>query len=133
MTSIANCPCDVFVHPEPLSIHAGLTTIPRQIATFAEFRRAMLAAIPRHPALAQWRARGEQDLGVMLIEMWAYVCDVLAFYDEAISHETYLRTARRDPSVRMACSDTGHAPRWQPPCASPSRRPAGHRSSFRPA
>ncbi len=31
----ANCPCDVFVHPEPLAIDAGLTTIPRQLADFA--------------------------------------------------------------------------------------------------
>ena len=110
-TKAANCPCDVFVHPEPLSIDAGLTTIPRQIATFPEFRRAMLAAIPTEPALAQWRARGDQDLGVMLIEMWAYVCDVLAFYDETIAHESYLRTARRDPSVRMLVGLLGYRPR----------------------
>ena len=110
-TTDANCPCDVFVHPQPLSIDAGLTTIPRQIATFPQFRRAMLAAIPTQPALAQWRARGDQDLGGMLIEMWAYVCDVLAFYDETIAHESYLRTARRDSSVRMLVGLLGYRPR----------------------
>jgi hypothetical protein len=106
-----NCPCDVFVHPQALSIDAGLSTIPRQIATFPQFRRAMLAAIPTEPALAQWRARGDQDLGVMLIEMWAYVCDLLAFYDETIAQESYLRTARRDPSVRMLVGLLGYRPR----------------------
>jgi hypothetical protein len=106
-----NCPCDVLLHPQPLSIDAGLSTIPRQIATFPEFRRAMLAAIPTQPALAQWRARGDQDLGVMLIEMWAYVCDVLAFYDETIAQEGYLRTAKRDPSVRMLVGLLGYRPR----------------------
>jgi predicted phage baseplate assembly protein len=98
------------VHPQPLSIDAGLATIPRQIATFADFRRAMLAAIPTEPPLNQWRPR-DQDLGMMLIEMWAYVCDVLGFYDETIAHESYLRTARRDPSVRMLVGLLGYRPR----------------------
>ncbi len=47
----------------------------------------------------------------MLIEMWAYVCDVLSFYDETIAHESYLRTARRDPSVRMLVGLLGYRPR----------------------
>ena len=29
----------------------------------------------------------------MLLEMWAYVLDVLAFYEERIANETYLQTA----------------------------------------
>jgi hypothetical protein len=111
MTTPANCPCDVFVHPEPLSIDAGLSVIPRQIATFAQFRHAMLSALPTKPALADWRARGDQDLGVMLVEMWAYVCDVIAFYDETIAHESYLRTARLTPSVRKLVSLLGYRPR----------------------
>ena len=106
-----NCPCDAFVHPEPLAIDAGLVTIPRQIAGFAEFRHAMLSAVPTHAALFGFRARGDQDLGVMLIEMWAYVCDVLAFYDETIAHEAYLRTARLSPSVRKLVGLLGYRPR----------------------
>lgn len=110
MTTI-NCPCDDFVHPAPLAIDAGLSVIPRQIATFAEFRHAMLRALPTKPALAEWRARGDQDLGVMLLEMWAYVCDVVAFYDETIAHESYLRTARLTPSVRKLVGLLGYRPR----------------------
>ena len=86
MTTPTSCPCDVFLHPEPLSIDAGLSVIPRQIATFAQFRHAMLSALPTKPALADWRARGDQDLGVMLIEMWAYVCDVSAFRACDVDH-----------------------------------------------
>lgn len=111
MSATPNCPCDVFVHPQPLAIDAGLTTIPRQIAGFAEFRHAMLSALPAHAALFDFRARGDQDLGVMLIEMWAYVCDVLAFYDETIAHEAYLRTARLSPSVRKLVGLLGYRPR----------------------
>jgi hypothetical protein len=98
-------------YPRSLVIPAGLSQIPRQVAGFAEFRRAMLASIPRHPALHQWRARGDDNFGVMLIEMWAYVADGLAFYDEVISHETYLRTARRRPSLRKLTALLGYRPR----------------------
>lgn len=111
MNAPPNCRCDEFVHPRPLAIDAGLPTIPRQIATFDEFRHAMLSALPTHPALREWRARGDQDLGVMLIEMWAYVCDVVSFYDETIAHESYLRTARLSPSVRKLVGLLGYRPR----------------------
>jgi hypothetical protein len=94
------CRCNSLAHPPKLKIAAGLDTIPRQVASFAQFRRAMLAALHHHGELAAWRARDEDDLGVMLLEMWAYVCDVLAFYDEIIAHESYVRTARRRASLR---------------------------------
>jgi hypothetical protein len=111
MTHEPNCPCDQFIHPAPLLIDAGLSTIPRQIATFAEFRHAMLAELPSKPALVGWRARGDQDLGVMLVEMWSYVCDAVSFYDETIAHEAYLRTARLTPSVRKLVAVLGYRPR----------------------
>lgn len=106
-----SCPCDqkpIFVE---LDIPAGSDVLPRQIAGFPEFRRAMLAAIKRHAALRDWHARDEDDLGVMLLEMWAYVCDVLAFYDEAIANESYLRTANLRPSLRKLTGLLGYIPR----------------------
>ena len=106
-----NCPCDRYIHPPELNIPAGLDTIPRQIATFSEFRKAMLTALRSKVPLAHWRARGKDDLGIMLLEMWAYVCDVLAFYDEVIAHETYLRTARQRPSLRKLIELLGYLPR----------------------
>ena len=74
MTTPINCPCDAFVHPRPLSIDAGLAVIPRQIATFPEFRHALLSALPTKPELRQWRARGDRDLGVM-VDRVAVRCD----------------------------------------------------------
>lgn len=47
----------------------------------------------------------------MLLEMWAYVTDVLAFYDEVIAHESYLRTARLRPSLRRLVQLLGYIPR----------------------
>jgi hypothetical protein len=105
------CPCDVRVFPPPLSIAAGLAELPRQLAGFPEFREAMLALIPSQPALREWRARGRDDFGVMLLEMWAYVCDVTAFYDKVIADEAYLRTAKRRPSLRRLTGLLGYVPR----------------------
>jgi hypothetical protein len=106
-----NCPCDQLVFPEPLNIPAGLSALPRQIATFPEFRAAMLNAIPAELALQSWRARSIEDFGVMLLEMWAYVCDGISFYDEVKADEFYLRTAQLRPSVRMLTGLLGYVPR----------------------
>lgn len=120
-----NCLCDQFVHPLPLRIGAGLDHLPRQIATFPEFRRAMLYLLQTEQVqlidtnnnlvtvspLANWRARGKDDLGVMLLEMWSYVCDVLSFYDEAIANESYLRTSTLRPDIRKLVALLGYRPR----------------------
>ena len=36
----------------------------------------------------------------MILEWWAYVLDVLAFYGGEIANELYLRSAVRDASLR---------------------------------
>ena len=105
------CLCDQRVFPPELAIPAGLRTIPRQLATFPEFRAAMLAALSGKPALSDWRARESGDLGIMLFEMWAYVCDAVSFYDETIAHECYLRTSRLRPSLRKLVGLLGYVPR----------------------
>ena len=107
----AGCPCDEFIHPPALQIPAGLRDLPRQIATFPEFRRAMLAGIRSFPALANWRAREEDDLGIMLLEMWAYICDNLSFYDKVIAQENFIRTAHLRPSLRKITALIGYLPR----------------------
>ena len=110
MTETIHCPCDKRIYLPKLKITAGLDTIPRQTAAFAGFRNALLAGIRDKPALSGWRARGKDDFGIMLLEMWAYVCDVLSFYDETIAHEMYLRTARRRPSLRKLVGLIGYIP-----------------------
>lgn len=105
------CPCDKLIHPSKPEIPAGLVALPRQLAEFSDYRLAMLREIPNHPALAQWRAREGNDLGIMLLEMWAYVLDSLAFYDERIANETYLRTAVRQASLYKLVGLIGYYPR----------------------
>lgn len=106
----AGCPCDLSTHPPALQIGAGLEDIPRQVADFTSFRRAMLTALNRQPALAGWRPQRTDDLGVMLVEMWAYVCDSLALYDQVIAQESYLRTAKRRASLGKLVGLLGYVP-----------------------
>jgi hypothetical protein len=108
-----SCDCDIDPHPTAPAIAAGLRRLPRQVAGFPAFRRALLhsAGSDRFAAaLGPWRASGTNDLGVMLLEMWAYLADSLAFYDEVHSHECFLRTARRELSVRDLVARLGYQP-----------------------
>lgn len=134
-----NCICDDFNFPPEVQIVAGLTHLPRQVGTFAEFRRALLRAasirttalLEKHPlwslrylterdraglkktleAFGQWRGRHPEDFGMMLIEMWAYVCDLTSFYDSVFAHESYVRTASRRDSIRKLVDPLGYIPR----------------------
>lgn len=134
-----NCICDDFRFPPETLIVSGLAVMPRQTGTFAEFRRAMLravsirntAALETHPlwslrylierdreglkksldAIGNWRGRHPKDFGMLLFEMWAYVCDLTSFYDDVLAHESYVRTARRRESLRKLVDPLGYIPR----------------------
>src|SRR4051812_44587271 len=61
------------------------------------FRQAMLSQIPL--LLPNWKSRGESDFGVVLIELFAYVADILSYYQDRIANEAYLSTATQRRSV----------------------------------
>lgn len=91
-------------------IAAGLTTLPRQMRTFPEIRQDLLAMLPTKRALAVWHPSGD-DLGLMWLEMWAVVGDVLGFYDERIADDSYLRTAVRRRELSRVVTLLGYTPR----------------------
>lgn len=105
------CPCDETIWPPPMVIPAGLSDLPRQQFVFAELRRAMLDRAKDQPALAEWRARAKDDYGVMWLELWAYVGELLSLYDKAIADESYVRTAKLRPSLRRLLESLGYVPR----------------------
>jgi predicted phage baseplate assembly protein len=91
---------------------SGLGPLAYRIGTFASFRAAMLARVA-DPALfradgtpnpfAGWKAGTDGDFETLFIELWAYLADVLTFYQERIANEAYLPTAsQRDALVRLA-------------------------------
>src|SRR5215471_4634995 len=134
-----NCICDQFQFPLETKISPGLARLPRQTGTFAEFRRALLRAISlrttahleAHPlwsqrflterdrdglrlslaAIGAWRGRHPEDFGMMLLEMWAYVCDLTSFYDEVLADESYVRTSIRRDSLRLLVDPLGYIAR----------------------
>ena len=57
---------------------------------------------PANP-FVNWRQGNDSDYHTMFIELWAYVADVLTFYQERIANEAYLGTAtQRDSMMRLA-------------------------------
>ena len=107
-----SCGCPPLPHPPPPLIPAGLSALAsRQWAGYCDYREALLAALPLQPALFGWRARGEQDLGVMLLESFAYVLDVTGFYDARSAERAYLQTAPDDVAARRLTELIGHRPR----------------------
>jgi hypothetical protein len=65
---------------------------------YASFRQLMLDRMAL--VLPGWRERSPADLGIVLVEMLAYVGDYLSYQQDAVATEAYLGTARRRTSVR---------------------------------
>jgi hypothetical protein len=55
-------------------------------------------------------SRSSDDYAVALLELWAYVCDVLTFYQQAIANETFLRSAVLRESVTRIAALLGYEP-----------------------
>lgn len=65
---------------------------------YESFRRLMLDRLAF--TLPQWSERHASDLGIALVEVLAYAADHLSYYQDAVTTEAYLGTARRRTSVR---------------------------------
>jgi hypothetical protein len=87
-----------------------LTAIAYRVDDFSGFRRALLRPLEDEEALLGWRPAAE-DLGLQLLEWWAYLGDVLTFYNERIANENYLRTAQLPDSVSRLVALLGYLPR----------------------
>ena len=97
--------CEVGIPPTPAKIknRPGLAQLSYRVGTYAGFRQAMIEAIAKSPELRAWTARQSDDYGMALIEMWAYLADILTFYQERVANEAFLRTAlHRDTIMRLA-------------------------------
>jgi hypothetical protein len=105
------CPCDdPSTCPWPIWNPRGLPEIAYRAGDFASFRRAMLHALPGESELAGWRPTASTDLA-QVVDWWAYIADVLAFYTERIANEAYLGTATLPESVSRLVSVLGYRPR----------------------
>ncbi len=64
---------------------------------YAAFRQDMIDAIPTR--LPEWTSRSPNDFGITLIELFAYMGDILSFYGDRIANEAFLETATLRSSV----------------------------------
>ncbi|MEO8597312.1 MAG: hypothetical protein ABI759_28595 [Candidatus Solibacter sp.] len=111
MTPKPICPCGGFVHPATIFNPPGLATIRYRMGDYITFREALLQPLPNEQALTLWRPGASGDLAVQLLEWWAYVADVLTFYDERVANQQYLRTADLEESARRIVRILGYRPR----------------------
>ena len=95
----------------PVSNPPGLTQIAYRAGDFAAFRRALLSPLPGEQQLAGW-SPGAGDLGLQALEWWAYLADILTFYNERIANGSYLRHGRRAarPAERRRPGDAARVP-----------------------
>ena len=76
---------------------------------FTAFRQALLRPLPGEQAINGWRpTRG--DLGLQVLEWWAYLADVLSFYNERYANESYLGTATQPGSIANLVALLGYRP-----------------------
>lgn len=61
-------------------------------------------------AFPQWDTSSEGDFGVMLVEMFAYMGDILSFYGDRLTQEAYLPTATQRLSILNLAQLLGYTP-----------------------
>lgn len=104
------CDCDSPQDPQVVTNPPGLSTIADRVDDFSGFRQALLTPQAGEQVLAGWRPTAG-DLGLQVLEWWAYLGDVLTFYNERIANESYLRTAKSARRLSDLVALIGYTPR----------------------
>lgn len=64
---------------------------------YESFRQTLINLIPAK--LPEWQDRSEADFGIVMLELLAYMADILSYYQDRIANEAFLGTARERASV----------------------------------
>ena len=110
-TTTAVCPCGTVLFPQVTCNLPDLPAIAYRIGDFNAFRYQLLQSLPGETELTAWRPGAEGDLAVQMMEWWAYVGDILTFYNERIANESYLHTALLPESVNHLVQQLGYRPK----------------------
>ena len=88
----------------PLAVEnrPGLSAIAYRVGVHGDFLASMIAGLTDvdRPRLAGLGTRDSDDFSIALLDAWAVASDVLAFYNERLANESYLRTARERTSLQ---------------------------------
>lgn len=114
------CPCGPSPFPWVIFNPPNQPAIAYRVGDYTAFRHALLRALPGESELTQmvdgqtvqvWRPGAEGDLAVQMIEWWAYLSDILTFYNERIATQAYLAVADLPESVNRLIQLLGYRPR----------------------
>lgn len=111
MKPTPGCPCEEVVHPKVIRNPPGLSRVDYRAGDYVSFRQALLSAGRDETALERWRPTAAGDLALQLVEWWAYLADILTFYNERAIQEVLLRTAELPEDVRRIIRLLGYRPR----------------------
>jgi hypothetical protein len=109
--SEAICTCEAVAHPRVIDNPPGRGVIRYRVGDYATFRDALLRELPGERELLGWRPTATGDLALQLLEWWAYIADILTFYDEQIANGAYLATASLPGAVAQLARLIGYRPR----------------------
>lgn len=119
-TSSPICPCGTVVHPTVIFNPPERNAIAYRCGQYADFRYALLQALPGETELSEtvgteltqiWQPTASGDLALQMVEWFAYLADVLTFYNERIATQAYLRTADLPESPGLLIALLGYRPR----------------------
>ena len=114
------CPCGAFQFPQATCNPSGLPALSYRVGDFTSFRYELLVPLqpqsgatwpPAETELTAWRPGATGDLAMQMVEWWAYLADILTFYNERIANEAYLGTALLPESVNHLVQLLGYRPK----------------------
>ena len=99
--------------PQVIDNRPGLSAVAYRPGTHSRFKRSMLARLSAAdlPALNDLSTRADNDFGIAVLDAWASVAEIVAFYQERLANEAYMRTATERRSVVELANLIGYLPR----------------------
>ena len=94
--------------PVLLDNRPGLSALAYRVGTHGSFKATMQSAIATQPALDALTSRDDADPSIALLDACATMLDVLAFYQERIANEGFLRTATERRSILELARAVGY-------------------------
>jgi predicted phage baseplate assembly protein len=94
--------------PVDIENRPGLSALAYRVGTHSRFKQSMQVDLTRDAVLLDLKTRRDDDPTIGLLDAWATVLDVLAFYQERIANEGYLRTGTESRSLLELARSIGY-------------------------
>jgi hypothetical protein len=98
--------------PQQITNLPGQPAIVYRTGIWAQFNESMLARLSSatYPALSLLKTRDNDDFTIAFLDASAVMLDILAFYQERLANESYLRTAQQLQSLTELSRIIGYQP-----------------------